>query len=186
MSEIPPVYRFDSISVAGLPDRYGIGKTQFYSRRDHLGLKFEAHGNRAYATVQQVDLLDALHDHIKLGNSIESFVESLPTPETSQIITQSDPTSALIALASAIATRLTPPKTKLAELKERIDLLQTLSDRQVPIPSSDLKMVLDRRSLKKPVTAYGFQATPIGRQSGQTLWQISKETHQATVQWIPH
>ena len=174
MTETIATYQIGSISVADLPDRYSLGRSAFYERVSALSLQFEKKGNKSIATAQQVDLLDALHDHIKLGNSIESFVESLPTPESSQLITQSDPTAALIALAEAIATRLTPPKTKLAELKERIDLLQTLSDRQTPIPSSDLKMVLDRRSLKKPVTAYGFQATPIGRQSGQTLWQISK------------
>ena len=175
MTETVTAYRVDSLPVKKLFGRFGryeIGRTSFYDRVKALNLQFEKRGPESIASVEQVDLLDALHDHMKLGNSIESFVESLPTRDTSQIITQSDPTAALIALAEAIATRLTPPKTKLAELKERIDLLQTLSDRQVPIPSSDLKMVLDRRSLKKPVTAYGFQATPIGRQSGQTLWQI--------------
>ena len=58
------------LSASSLPDRYGIGKTYFYQRRDYLiklGYDLEAvkDGRKKLYTDEQVQILDELDAHIK-------------------------------------------------------------------------------------------------------------------------
>ena len=109
MTETTATYQVDSLPVNQLPDRYGIGKSSFYQRVSALGLEFEKRGTRSIAAADQIDQLDALHDHLKKkGNTIDSFMESLqlPEPENSQLtVGQSDSMTALLTLTSAILSQ---------------------------------------------------------------------------------
>jgi hypothetical protein len=179
--------QIDGLGIEDLCDRYGIKKAQFYNRKNSLNLEFEvpSGSRKAIANADQIALLDELDLYLKSGGQIEQFAVSKGAEGSSGLsakvsnrlsskLSTAPEIQGMMLLADLIATRLTPPQNKVAELRERINLLAELCDRQISLPSSDLKMVLDRKTLGKIVTAYGFAATPIGKQSGQTLWQISK------------
>lgn len=66
------------LSASSLPDRYGIGKTYFYQRREYLielGYDLEAvkDGRKKLYTDSQVQLLDELDAHIEDTGGMEGF-----------------------------------------------------------------------------------------------------------------
>jgi hypothetical protein len=176
--------QIDGLGIEELCDRYSIKKAQFYNRKNSLNLEFEipAGSRKAIANADQIALLDELDSYLKAGGQIEQFAISKGIEESTRpssqssnglSIRESTDLQGMMILAEAIASGLAP-QNKIAQLRERIGFLKELCDQQIPIPSSDLKMVLDRRSLGKVVFAYGFQAVRIGKQSGESLWQIHR------------
>jgi hypothetical protein len=66
------------LSASALPQRYGIGKTYFYQRRDYLiklGYDLEAvkDGRKKLYTDEQIRILDELDAHIKDTGAIKGF-----------------------------------------------------------------------------------------------------------------
>ncbi len=66
------------ITASKLPQRYGIGKTYFYKRRDYLrklGYNLEPlkQGRKSFYTDEQVQLLDSLDAHIKTHGGMDGF-----------------------------------------------------------------------------------------------------------------
>ncbi len=66
------------LSASSLPDRYGIGKTYFYQRREYLielGYDMEAikDGRKKIYTDSQIQLLDELDAHIEANGGMEGF-----------------------------------------------------------------------------------------------------------------
>ena len=58
-----------------LTERYGITRKPLYSRINSLELELEKNAdNKAFANDEQVKLLDQLHDHLKAGGKLKSFV----------------------------------------------------------------------------------------------------------------
>ncbi len=58
-----------------LIERYKITRKPLYSRLKSLGLELSKNlDNRAFATPEQVKLLDQLHEHLKAGGKLKSFV----------------------------------------------------------------------------------------------------------------
>ena len=72
------------LSASSLPDRYGIGKTYFYQRREYLielGYDMEAvkDGRKKLYTDEQIQLLDELDAHIKDTEGMEGFPKAKVT-----------------------------------------------------------------------------------------------------------
>ena len=72
------------LSASSLPDRYGIGKTYFYQRREYLielGYDMEAvkDGRKKLYTDEQIQLLDELDTHIKESGGMEGFPKAKVT-----------------------------------------------------------------------------------------------------------
>jgi hypothetical protein len=188
----------DGLSIDQLCDRYNLKKAQLYNRKNALNLDFEVpKGSRkAIANSAQISRLDELDSYLKAGGQIDQFgatraiqpssqVSNLPSSRQSNILsTRLDeplPTDVPIAqgmvmLAEAIAQNLAPAN-RIAELRDRLNLLEDLYIRAVPIPSSDLKLLLNRKSIAgAEIFAYGFRiAKTDRRQSGQWLWLIDRE-----------
>lgn len=66
------------LSASSLPDRYGIGKTYFYQRREYLielGYDLEAvkDGRKKLYTDEQIQILDELDAHIEDTGGMEGF-----------------------------------------------------------------------------------------------------------------
>ncbi len=66
------------LSASSLPDRYGIGKTYFYQRREYLielGYDMEAvkDGRKKLYTDEQIQILDELDAHIEDSGGMEGF-----------------------------------------------------------------------------------------------------------------
>ena len=69
------------LSASSLPDRYGIGKTYFYQRREYLielGYDMEAvkDGRKKNYTDEQIQLLDELDAHINDTGGMEGFPQA--------------------------------------------------------------------------------------------------------------
>jgi hypothetical protein len=69
--------QLDSFPVSELQHRYNIVRSAVYTRLEALNIKPEKHRGRAYVNGEQLQLLDALHDHIEKGGTTAEFVESL-------------------------------------------------------------------------------------------------------------
>ncbi len=81
------------LSASSLPQRYGIGKTYFYQRREYLidlGYDMEAvkDGRKKIYTDEQIKLLDELDAHIKDTGGMEEFPKASVTTDdrTSQTV----------------------------------------------------------------------------------------------------
>lgn len=175
MTETVATYQVDSLPVNQLPDRYGIGRSAFYERVTALNLQFGKKGNKSIANADQIDRLDALHDHLKRGkgNTIDSFINSLPahTPQNSQLATieQSDSTAALLTFTSAI---LNSQKDPLAHIRS----LQEACDRGWLLSSSELAPLLKlNKVIGQTIERYGFTCTRIGRNGIESAWKITQK-----------
>lgn len=175
MTETIATYQVDSLPVADLPKRYSIGKSSFYERVSALKLEFEKRGTRSIASADQIDRLDALHDHLKTrGNTIESFINSLPNPEpeNSQLaIAQSDPSAVVGILASAIIQA-----SRQADPLAHIQALQKACDHKWLLSSSELALLLKlARVSGQTIERYGFTCTRMGRNGAESAWKITQE-----------
>lgn len=66
------------LSASSLPDRYGIGKTYFYQRREYLiglgyGMEAVKDGRKKLYTDEQIQVLDEFNAHIKSTGGMEGF-----------------------------------------------------------------------------------------------------------------
>jgi hypothetical protein len=77
MTESSPQYTAaipaEGLPVAELLHRYTVQKPAFYGRVKALGIKFRAQGNRSYASAEQIEKLDKLHDHLQQGGTFATF-----------------------------------------------------------------------------------------------------------------
>lgn len=69
--------QLDSFPVSELQHRYQIVRSNVYNRLEALNIKPEKQGGRAYVNGEQLQLLDALDEHIEKGGTTAEFVASL-------------------------------------------------------------------------------------------------------------
>jgi hypothetical protein len=177
--------------VKELGARYQLNsRKSLYSRLNALNLELakDAQG-RSYATPEQLELLDQLHQHLKDGGILGNFTpvtpveveatqqEPLTEPDfsltTQPAIQPSIPPEFLGDLVGAIASRLTPisplsPHRELEEAAEKGWLLTTAEVREL--------------IGVKPTAAKGEDSyqrgcwlfTKAGKIGSQTAWRVSK------------
>ena len=68
--------QLDSFPVSSLQHRYKIVRSAVYTRLEALNIKPEKQGGRAYVNGSQLQLLDALDEHIEKGGTTAEFVAS--------------------------------------------------------------------------------------------------------------
>lgn len=68
--------QLDTFPVSELQHRYKIVRSAVYTRLEALNIKPEKQGGRAYVNGEQLQLLDALDEHIEKGGTTSEFVES--------------------------------------------------------------------------------------------------------------
>jgi hypothetical protein len=59
----------DRIPLSQLPSRYSIARSALYTRLKDLNIEPIKEGRKAYIDGQQLQLLDALHQHIQKGGT---------------------------------------------------------------------------------------------------------------------
>lgn len=174
MTETVATYQVDSLPVNQLFDRYSIGKTAFYERAGALNLQFEKRGNKSIATAEQIDQLDALHDHIKAGNTIESFVESLSeqfTEQSGQLEIASNP---MLTLVEMIVSRVPLPQ---SDPLAHIRMLDEACEKGWRLSSSELCLLLKRTRINgSEIRRYGFVCTRVGKNGAESAWRIERES----------
>jgi hypothetical protein len=94
--------------AASLPDRYRIGKTQFYERRQHLirlGYDMEAdkHGRNSYYSDEQIQIFDDLNTHYQKWGTLEGFPSA--TPEIADNQTETDKNSPVTNTETGLVQR---------------------------------------------------------------------------------
>jgi hypothetical protein len=94
--------------AASLPDRYRIGKTQFYERRQHLirlGYDMEAdkHGRNSYYSDEQIQIFDDLNAHYQKWGTLEGFPSA--TPEIADNQTETDKNSPVTNTETGLVQR---------------------------------------------------------------------------------
>ncbi len=178
----------DRIPLSQLPSRYGIARSALYTRLKDLQIEPIKEGRKAYIDGQQLQLLDALHQHIQKGGTTNQFLQQTRTGQSS---TDSHSTPVQDSLGQIIPN----------QPHALVPLLETLIQRLIPVDGSRLSYlreleeayekgwllstseIADLLSLSpKTIIRYGqefldagFIFTRVGtRKGGEIAWAISK------------
>jgi hypothetical protein len=179
-----------------LPSRYGIARSNLYTRLKDLGIEPEKMGKKAYVNAEQLQLLDALHEHIQKGGTTGEFLKSLngdsqreryadrtqlnqtlaASPNEQNIVFQPH---ALVAVVEAIVKRLLPNSgNRLSYLRE----LEEAYERGWLLSTSEVADLL--RLSPKTIAGYGQEFSDAGfvftragtRKGGELAWSIDKQS----------
>ena len=174
--------QIDLLPVASLPDRYSKAKSQVYSRLNALGITTHKQGNKAYVDASQLQHLDAIHQLITTGHTLEEAASkvlgtapNLTREPAAPLTVQDSPVAqsyeTLERLIGLIST--TPAPNPLA----RFEHLQALADHGWQPSTSELADILGLKSLGgKQFERYGFQFTRAGRNGQQSAWRVERIT----------
>lgn len=194
------VSEYDEVLVQSLPERYGIGKTNFYGADGRLtkaGIKTYTRGRKAYITRHQLDYLDKLDAFVKGGGSINEFVHQFgvyQSNETSeqegeqeteqpgelmrmtdaQLITDMVSEPQLVEVLEAIAQALHPPVPPLFAALEK---LEQAYEKGWLLPTGAIAGLLGitGKSLVRHQVYedLGFKATKV-KSGGKVRWKVEK------------
>ena len=78
----------DRISILQLHSRYEVSKSTFYKRIKSLQIIVEREKGKNYVSLIQLQLLDALHQHIEQGGTTKRFINSNPLIKSSSSFLQ--------------------------------------------------------------------------------------------------
>jgi hypothetical protein len=182
----------DRVRVSQLPSRYSIARSALYTRLKDLKIEPEKQGKKAFVNANQLQQLDALHEHIQKGGTTGEFLKQsdssgqLATPDSpgqSRAIVQDSPgqmaispTAALATVVEAIVKRLIPAPSRLSYLRE----LEEAYSQGWLLSTSELANLLGLTP--GTITDYGeefndacFTFTRAGkRKGGEIAWRVSK------------
>ena len=189
----------DLVPLSQLPSRYGIARSNLYTRIKELKIESVKQGRKAFVTAEQLELLDGLHAHLERGGTILGFIQilkkrghqsalvSTTEPSDSYLATTVNPSEPIIAinptaLVSTIETvvkRLIPPSHNrlnyLKELEEAYHNGWLLSTSEV----SDLLGLTPKTiaNYGQEFDDAGFTFSRVGtRKGGEIAWLIDKQS----------
>jgi DNA-binding transcriptional regulator YhcF (GntR family) len=176
----------DRIPITQLPSRYGIARSNLYTRLKDLGIEPEKMGKKAFVNAEQLQLLDALHEHIQKGGTTGEFLKSLNGATSDRALVTSPneqnplfQPNTLVAVVEAIVKRLLPNTgSRLSYLRE----LEEAYEKGWLLSTSEVADLLGLSP--KTIAAYGqeffdagFVFTRAGtRKGGEIAWAIDKES----------
>ncbi len=67
----------DLIPLSQLPSRYGIARSNLYTRLKDLKIESVKQGRKAFVTAASLELLDGLHAHLEQGGTTSEFIKKL-------------------------------------------------------------------------------------------------------------
>ena len=65
----------DLIPLSQLPSRYGIARSNLYTRLKDLKIESVKQGRKAFITADSLQLLDGLHAHLERGGNTSEFIK---------------------------------------------------------------------------------------------------------------
>lgn len=189
----------DLIPLSQLPSRYGIARSNLYTRLKDLKIESVKQGRKAFVTAASLQLLDGLHAHLERGGNTPEFLKKLQEnhhnlvtiPANSLENTNyfepeypSEPTialnpSALVGVIETVVKNLIPTsRSRLTYMRE----LEEAYQHQWLLSTSELADLLGLT--KKTVTNYGQEFSDAGfvferagiRKGGEIAWSIDKES----------
>ena len=189
----------DLIPLSQLPSRYGIARSNLYTRLKDLKIESVKQGRKAFITADSLQLLDGLHAHLEQGGNTSEFIKlikqqaenhqivnlSTNSPEVSPSFeTQysSEPTislnpSTLVGVIETVVKRLIPTsQSRLTYMRE----LEEAYQNQWLLSTSELSDLLGLN--QKTITNYGQEFNDAGfiferagvRKGGEIAWSIDK------------
>jgi hypothetical protein len=174
----------DPYPVSELQSRYNIGKQAVYNRLDALHIKPEKQGNRSYITLEQLELLDELHDHITAGGTMADF-HTPPMESTLKRVDKVDKPSGLnetpsglsrpddlITLIERIAAALKPTADPLAHLEQ----LEKAVANNWLLTTADVKQVIGVKPTGDSFTRGSFTFVRAGKIGNQSAWKVIKSS----------
>lgn len=157
-----------------------LSKTMFYTKylKDLDIEPSKDDQNLAFVTHEEKQLLDRYHSARLAGKAaLQAFLTELKGAIVPSEVKVSPVLERSETNPNAITITVMPPEpSPIAKLRERIELLSDLCDRQILIPTSDVKLLLDRKSISgSELSAYGFSVIRTDlSQSGQSLWKVKR------------
>ncbi|MEM9276608.1 MAG: hypothetical protein AAGA80_27250 [Cyanobacteria bacterium P01_F01_bin.143] len=189
----------DLIPLSQLPSRYGIARSNLYTRLKDLKIESVKQGRKAFVTAASLQLLDGLHAHLERGGNTSEFIKklkenhnhlvtipnsSLEGPNYFEPEYSSEPTialnpTALVGVIETVVRKLIPTsQSRLTYMRE----LEEAYQNQWLLSTSELADLLGLT--KKTVTNYGQEFSDAGfvfaragvRKGGEIAWAIDKES----------
>lgn len=178
----------DRVPITQLPSRYGIARSNLYTRLKDLGIEPEKQGKKAFVNAEQLQLLDALHEHIQKGGVTSEFLKNIdnaciqPERALAKLPTEQIPLfepTTFVAVVESIVKRLLPSTgSRLSYLRE----LEEAYEKGWLLSTSEVADLL--KLSPKTIAAYGqefedagFVFTRVGiRKGGEIAWAIDKHS----------
>ncbi|ELS05148.1 hypothetical protein Xen7305DRAFT_00048900 [Xenococcus sp. PCC 7305] len=187
----------DLIPLSQLPSRYGIARSNLYTRLKELKIESVKQGRKAFVTAASLQLLDGLHAHLEQGGTTSDFIKlqannivtipnsSLESSNYFENPYSSEPTislnpTALVGVIETVVKRLIPTsRSRLTYMRE----LEEAYQNQWLLSTSEVSDLLGLT--KKTITNYGQEFSDAGfifervgvRKGGEIAWSIDKESN---------
>jgi DNA-binding transcriptional regulator YhcF (GntR family) len=184
----------DLVPITQLPSRYGIARSNLYTRLKDLGIEPERQGKKAFVNAEQLQLLDALHEHIQKGGTTSEFLRNIdgdslqeryaeripPDRALAEFPTEQSPLfqpTTFVAVVEAIVKRLLPSTgSRLSYLRE----LEEAYEKGWLLSTSEVADLL--KLSPKTIAAYGQEFEDAGfvftrtgiRKGGEIAWAVDK------------
>ena len=189
----------DLIPLSQLPSRYGIARSNLYTRLKDLKIESVKQGRKAFITAASLQLLDGLHAHLEQGGTTSEFInlieqsaqnhQLVEIPNNSPFISNSweteyssEPTislnpGALVGVIETVVKSLiTPSRSRLTYMRE----LEEAYQNQWLLSTSEVADLLGLNP--KTITNYGQEFNDAGfiferagiRKGGEIAWSIDK------------
>ena len=174
----------DEIPVSTLTNRYGVHRSQVYTRLDALKQRDASlvpfkRGKKAYITGHMLECLDGMAALLQSGKTTQeaadevlgrvSVVSRADSPVDTRHVTSS-------SLAIAEPEPLDDPGFDFGSLLDMLRGLQELADKGWWLSTSQLAQVMGLRSLPpgEHFERYGFRFTRSGKNGPETAWKVEK------------
>jgi hypothetical protein len=183
------------MNIQELCDRYNIkSRKSLYSRLDGLEITLAKDGNKAYATEEQVKLLDQQDEHLKNGGTIKNFVpttqvtvdNTLSNLDTSSIVETTQHSTQLTTQSELLGDILESVTTAIADKMQPVDPLWYMSAlerarvSQWELTTSQVQELIGvKPSCKKGKRTFkrgSFIFVKSGKIGNQTSWKVQKVT----------
>ena len=188
----------DLIPLAQLPSRYGIARSNLYTRLKDLKIESVKQGRKAFVSGDNVRLLDGLHAHLEKGGTTNEFIKEISsnsnlanvsTTEVSKYDSGSTfnngesvitlQSSVLVGAIEAVVNRLIPTN------RSRLNYLRDLEEAYEKgwlLSTSEVANLLGLN--QSTITKYGEEFNDAGfifarvgtRKGGEIAWSIDKES----------
>ncbi len=189
----------DLVPLSQLPSRYGIARSNLYTRIKELKIESVKQGRKAFVTAEQLELLDGLHAHLERGGTILGFLQILKKrghesalvstrePSASYLATTVDTTEPIIAInpTALVSTIEMVVKRLIPQSHNRLNYLKELEEAYQNCWLLSTSEVSDLLGLTpKTIAHYGQEFNDAGfsfaragtRKGGEIAWSIDKQS----------
>jgi hypothetical protein len=184
------------LSASSLPDRYGIGKTYFYQRREYLielGYDMEAvkDGRKKIYTDEQIQILDELDAHIQDTSGMEGFSPAIAARTAEMSEATSDITSSPSNIpAQAISNKPETPNTNglVHTDREQIEINESAAE-NVYVDTNPLADIQEQQlasidiaaqySAAQNLTAFNYLTVDYMKHRDFSVQELAEEVHKS-------